>query len=277
MLRWAFSIVFFVFILGCQSSTTVKKTQKSAADNFGKVDVPGSGPLPVPPPSAQWTWAYSGSKGPDAWGGLMPEFSTCQSGQAQSPVDLIWKAPKLRNKLKLNYQEGRITLTNTGYAYRLNFEPQSTIEYDGKEYALEKAELRMPSEHTLSGKQVHGELQLYHRTTNGLRRAMVSLMIVRGKSSEWFQSFIDVAKTTAPYATNEVKRMNPQLLIPPTKTFYHYEGSLTHPPCVEGVQWFVFNTPIELSREQLLTLKKAYPQNNRPTQPLNGRSVVNHK
>ena len=65
-------------------------------------------------------------------------------------------------------------------------------------------------------------------------------------------------------------------LVPPQKTFYHYQGSLTTPPCTEGVEWVVFNTPVELSQQQIVAFRSRFPANARPPQPLNGRKVTNY-
>ena len=61
--------------------------------------------------------------------------------------------------------------------------------------------------------------------------------------------------------------------LPPKRGYYEFEGSLTTPPCSEGVRWFVLKQPVTLSQQQLDAFRKLYPRNARPTQPLNGRTV----
>src|SRR5690606_29233818 len=136
-------------------------------------------------------------------------------------------------------------------------------------YLLEKIEFRTPSEHQLSGNTLPAELQFYHRSPNGLKQAIISLFVVSGKGSEWFNKIWDLATKTPLYKSSATFRFNPAKLIPPRETFYHYEGSLSHPPCLEGVQWLVFNTPLQLSQQQIAALRSVYNNNNRPIQKLN--------
>ena len=225
---------------------------------------------------AKWAWSYQGERGPEQWASLNPEYSMCSSGKAQSPVNLKWSAPLSPSPLKIMFRPTDAVVSNTGTTFRLEFTPQSQIIANGQEYILEKAEFRSPSEHRLSGKKLPIEIQFYHRSPNGLRQAILSMFVVKGKESTWFDGFLNTAIQTPVNRSSASQRMALEKLIPSQQTFYHYQGSLTHPPCLEGVDWFVLNTPIQLSARQIAGLKALYQNNNRPLQKLNGRSIKNH-
>ena len=69
-------------------------------------------------------------------------------------------------------------------------------------------------------------------------------------------------------------KVNVDDLLPTTRTSYRYDGSLTTPPCSEGVKWFVMTTPVPLSAAQIAAFTALVKDNNRPVQPLNGRVVA---
>lgn len=246
---------------------------------------PPAEPLPAEPPAPApaeedkkdiWGWDYSGARGPESWGQLNPQYEMCSSGQMQSPINLVWSKPLGTNPLKISYKESDAVINNTGYTYRMELTPQSQVTYDGKEYILEKIEIRTPSEHQLSGRTLPMELQFYHRSPNGLKQAIISMFVVKGRGSAWFDKLWETAAAVPKFQSSPTFRFNPDQLIPPKHTFYYYEGSLTHPPCLEGVQWFVFNTPLQLSEEQIAKFKAMYNNNFRPIQPTNSRKIINH-
>jgi carbonic anhydrase len=200
----------------------------------------------------------------------------CASGSYQSPINLVWHRPKNDSPLRLNYTEGNATVMNAGYTLRVELTPQSSIRVQGMDYLLEKIEIRSPSEHQLSGNNMPMELQFYHRSSNGLKQAVISLFVINGRGSAWFDRLWDKTQQLPRFKSSPTFRFNPDQLVPPRQTYYHYQGSLTHPPCLEEVQWFVFNTPLQLSQEQIRAFRNLFGPNNRPVQPLNDREVSNH-
>jgi carbonic anhydrase len=222
-----------------------------------------------------WGWDYSGERGPENWSKLNRQYEMCESGKMQSPINLIWHKPESPNPLKMTYAEGSASLINTGYTFRMEMTPQSSIFYNGNEYLLEKIEFRTPSEHKLSGNQLPMEIQFYHRTSNGLKQAIISLLVVSGKGSAWFDRLWETVEGLPKFKSSKIFQFNPDQLIPPKQTFYQYEGSLTHPPCLEGVQWFIFNTPLQLSKEQIEKFRSLYSNNNRPIQNSTDRKIRN--
>ena len=255
---------FLILNLSCSSSGPIQETH---LDEPKKVE---------PTKTAQWEWAYKGEKGPKNWAKLNSQYSSCSEGQLQSPLNLTWTKPSQKNPLKINYHEGNTTISNTGYTFRLQMTPESHVVFNGEQYILEKIEFRTPSEHQLSGRSMPMEIQFYHRSPNGLKQAILSLFVISGnKEAEWFGKLWNAMTKTKAYQASPSFRFNPGNLIPPKQTFYHYVGSLTHPPCREGVKWFVFNTPLAISKEQIYAFKSIYNHNNRPIQPTHKRKIIN--
>lgn len=264
---------FWIFsFLGCKGKTVsevdfVKSLPPSKTQGPEEVKTHGINPL---------GWSYSGGDGPSSWGDLRADYELCSKGNEQSPVNLVFQDPNGKKSFSLGYQKGKASLSDSGYSLRVEFTPQSQMSFDGQEYILEKAEIRSPSEHTLSTKTLPLEIQMYHRTSNGLRRGIVSLMVVEGKASPAFEPLLRLLGGVNGQTPTSSVDFDPSVLIPPKKTFYQYRGSLTHPPCHEGIEWFVFNTPIQMSSEQIKAIKDFYSGNSRPAQSLNGRKVINY-
>lgn len=267
------SIAASVFLMSCASSSPVEEQSS---------ETPEEQPAPPPAPESEtkkdiWGWDYTdGPQGPGNWASLNPQYYMCSTGSSQSPVNLVWHRPKGGSPLKIQYTEGNATLMNAGYTMRIEMTPQSSISFNGIDYLLEKVEFRSPSEHQLSGNQLPMEIQFYHRSSNGLKQAVVSLFVITGRGSAWFDRVWEKNMALEKFKSSPTFRFNPDQLIPPRQTFYHYEGSLTHPPCLEEVQWFVFNTPLQLSKEQIDAFRQAFAQNNRPVQELNNREITNY-
>ena len=223
-----------------------------------------------------WAWDYTdGPQGPTSWASLNPQYAMCASGQQQSPIDLVWSKPVSPNPLTVNYRPSEVQVSNVGYTMRIDFPPQNQIIFKGMDYLLEKVEFRTMSEHSLSGNKLPMEIQFYHRTSNGLKQAILSLLVIQGKESSWFNQVWKSMMAAKKFQASKAFSFDPSKLIPPRQTFYHYQGSLTHPPCLEGVDWFVFNTPLQLSSQQIGMFMEMFRTNNRPTQSLNGRKVTN--
>lgn len=257
-------------LIGCSSTAKNHNTEESLSSNT-KVETASSSPQ-----SDVWGWDYEGERGPEHWSKLNPQYATCSAGTAQSPINLVWQKPSSPNPLKLNYVDSGVVATNAGYTYRMELTPESTLRFGEMDYVLEKIEFRSPSEHQLSGNIMPMEIQFYHRSSNGLKQAILSVFVVSGKGSAWFDTILAQMQGLPRFQSIDIGRFNPNQLIPPRQTFYHYEGSITHPPCLEGTQWFVFNTPLQLSQEQILAFRGLFPANNRPIQSTNGRKIFNY-
>lgn len=221
-------------------------------------------------------WTYEGDHGPQAWGDLKPEYGLCKNGVEQSPIDLVFKKPKTNRPIKVSYKESLVRVEDDGRTVKVHFEGGNTIEIEGQTFELQHAEFHTASEHTISGNRLPMELQLVHANPSG-ELAILGVILIEGPAHPIIETVWQNMPIQKEVEKEVNEKINPEDFIPQTRTYYNYTGSLTSPPCTEGVNWNVFNTPVTLSKEQILTFRQLYPSNNRPIQPLGPRKAVNYK
>jgi carbonic anhydrase len=220
-------------------------------------------------------WTYSGEQGPDHWADLNPSFSTCRSGHEQSPVNLAWRKPSKGRSLRFYYNETPAKIIDNGHTVQVNFSPGSKVDIDGKVFDLVQFHFHTQSEHTLSGKHFPLELHFVHKNDQG-QLAVVGVLFQLGKENPWIEKlWKEIPRTKEVETQLKHAAFTPANLLPEKTTHYHYMGSLTTPPCTEGVNWNVLNTPLEISAEQWSAFKKLYSENNRPVQELKSRKPAN--
>ena len=220
-------------------------------------------------------WGYEAENGPDVWAQLNPKYILCANGKHQSPIDLVNPTPEKLSPITYTYDSTTIlNIRNTGHTIEVAYPEGSWIEVDGARYQLLQFHFHAPSEHTVAGKPFDMEMHLVHKSEAG-NLAVVGVFIENGRENAEFTPIWDqLPSAPGESLHNEGVIFNAIDLLPGPKSTYHYEGSLTTPPCSEGVQWFVLTTPIEMSEAQIAAFKAIISDNNRPVQPLNGRKLL---
>lgn len=217
-------------------------------------------------------WDYKGSSGPDHWGSLSEAFRACRDGRQQSPIDI--SVPRTDSKLlpvRFNYKANDVTVRNLGYTVAADFPIGSYMEIEGDRYDLKQLQVRSPSEHKVAGLPYDLEIQLTHQSADG-STAMLGLLFVEGQESQALQP-IWRAMPHAPGAHPVPVTFDIADLLPRKRQFFTYQGSLTIPPCSEGIKWYVLVEPVELSPKQVDAFVRLASFNARPLQPLHGRRV----
>jgi len=219
------------------------------------------------------TWTYEGATGPQHWGDLDPKFAVCSKGRAQSPIDIAAPQGVNLTDLTFNYSPTTLNVINTGETIRINYDAGSSIVYNEITYNLVQFHFHHPSEHTINGKAFDLELHLVHQDSAG-NLAVVGVLITKGKADNpAYASIFDNLPAQA--GTKAVPtKLNVDDLLPKDRRYYTYLGSLTTPPCTQGVRWLLLTTPIELSQKQIDTFSTIFHLNARPVQPLNNRDVL---
>ena len=235
--------------------------------------------LPAPFSSyAQWRtpWSYEGDKGPAHWGALDPDYAVCGSGRAQSPIAIGTARKADLPALRFAYRAGSINIINNGYtAVRLDY-PAGNGNFlivGDKRYELTQFHFHRPSEEAIHGKTTDMVLHLMHQGSDG-KVVGVAVMLKEGRANPT----IDRLWKYMPQSAGKAHlipdvTIDPQNLVPTSTGYYRYEGSVTAPPCTEGVTWYVMKTPMEVSANEIAAFTKLYPHDVRPVQPLNGRVV----
>lgn len=216
-------------------------------------------------------WAYHGIEGPDHWAILTPYFSRCEAGTHQSPVNIdMSRTRPTGGELSLEYQSTMVQMVNNGHTIQVNVDPGSRARVKDRLYKLRQLHFHEPSEHHWEGKRFTMELHLVHQDPSG-HVAVVAVPMELGAENRTLAPFWNrLPKTVGvPLPTNG--SLNPVDLIPEARHYVSYEGSLTTPPCSEGVVWIVFQRPIQLSARQLEQFLEVCGDNARPIQALHGR------
>ncbi|EOC1304359.1 carbonic anhydrase family protein [Cronobacter dublinensis] len=221
-------------------------------------------------------WSYEGEGAPEHWGELEPDFSLCQKGMNQSPIDIDNTLKAHVVPLKTHYVDGPSLILNNGHTVQATLPEttQDSVTIDGVAYRLQQFHFHAPSENTLHGKHYDLEMHLVHKNAAG-ELAVVAVMFQTGAANaeleKLWQALPEHADASQPLTT----AIDINKLLPQDKTYYRFSGSLTTPPCSEGIAWLVVKHPLTLSAAQLDKFKQLmHHDNNRPVQPLHGRVVV---
>lgn len=223
-------------------------------------------------------WSYDGETGPLYWGKLDPSFASCEKGVEQSPVSIESSHLESDKKKKINvrYQPAAVTLMKNGHAVQAELSAlNNQLTLDGKKYKLLQFHFHHPSEHTIKGKRYPMEIHFVHQDSEK-RLAVLGVMVKEGRENEEISSLLKSLEH------NGEIMIDLKNLVPNQSKAFQYKGSLTTPPCTEGVRWAVLETPLELSREQIAIFRNIYQNNSRPLQPLHERKItigyfINHE
>lgn len=214
-------------------------------------------------------WGYEGEAGPAAWG---KEFPTCGLGKAQSPIDIKGPFEKATQSIKPDYKEGALKVVNNGHTIQVNVDPGSKLQIDKDSYDLLQFHFHRPSEEKVDGKPSAMVAHFVHKSAAG-KLAVVGVLLNEGAENATLNNVWAAApKKEGPEVVAKGTKINPGSLLPKTLNYYSFEGSLTTPPCSEGVTFYILKTPSTMAKAQI----DAFPfkSNARPVQPLNGRKIV---
>jgi carbonic anhydrase len=220
-------------------------------------------------------WTYAGETGAEHWGDLDPSFETCETGTHQSPVDLGTATGAPLADLDLQWHAGTATVVNNGHTVQIDLTGGGDLVLDGHPYHLAQFHVHAPSEHTVNGRSFPLEIHFVHKDDEG-KLAVVGVLVDTGAATEALAPVLAVHPEPGGAAVPVAGTFDPTALLPlaPLRIAYRYDGSLTTPPCSEGVAWSVLFGSITVSPEQLSAITSQLAEaNNRPVQPLDGRTV----
>jgi carbonic anhydrase len=229
-------------------------------------------------------WHYEGDEGPAHWGTVSTKFAACASGRAQSPINIVAPARHTTSdavmlkfppsSLRIIHHDHVADAINNGHTIQVNYSDGDTLTVGNSAYQLIQYHFHGPSEHTVDGRRFPMEMHLVHAGADG-QLAVIGVLIAEGAHNAAFDPIWAHLPATKGVENHlEQVTVDVDALLPIVRTTYRYDGSLTTPPCAEGVQWLVMTNPIELSKTQLSTFAAIFHGNNRPVQLLNGRTVM---
>jgi carbonic anhydrase len=218
-------------------------------------------------------WTYSGERGPEHWGELSKAFTTCSEGKSQSPIDIVDPIDADLDPIGLSDRGSTTAVLNNGHTLQVDVAPGNSLAIDGQVFELIQFHLHSPSEHRIEGELFALEVHFVHRNDRG-ELAVVAVLFREGPRSHG----IAMVESSAPAKAATSKPLDTSIadlkIMPENPTHYRYSGSLTTPPCTEGVRWFVVKEIGSVSGEQVEEFVKLIGEDARGPQPLNGRRVV---
>ena len=224
-----------------------------------------------PPPPA---WSYTGKDSPEHWGDISPVYATCRLGKNQSPVDLSTVEATADNSAKFHYEPLLYTVEHNGHTIQATpAESVQALHLGDKVFALKQFYFHTPSEHTFLSKYFPMEAHFVHQSEAG-ELAVLAVMFEEGKENPALAPLL-AKKLQAGEKEKLAEKLDVMPLFPEGQSHFRLNGSLTTPPCTEGVNWVVFKTAVNASKAQLDAMRNMIGQaNNRPVQPLNARLVI---
>jgi carbonic anhydrase len=222
-------------------------------------------------------WSYQGDDGPKHWGELSQAYARCRDGQNQSPVNLVADYHVGLPELVFEYKGTPLHETNNGHTIMVSAEPgRNFIAVPEKEwrYELKQGHFHSPSEHTIDGEHFAMEIHLVHTNEEG-KLLVVGVMVREGEENPMLNRIWSFMPEQVGDSTDSPLTVFEAGLLPPTRNYFSYDGSLTTPPCSEGVSWVVLRDPLTASAEQVARFQERVgPATNRPVQPQNARVIL---
>lgn len=220
-------------------------------------------------------WGYAGDIGPEHWAELKPEFRQCGIGTRQSPIDIRDSIKVDLTPIGFSYKPSGFSVIDTGRTLQVNMAAGNQLEVMGKRYALQQFHFHRPAEERINGRSFEMSAHLEHKDAEG-KLAILTVLFEQGPDDAK-QSVVQKVWANVPLEKHEALTGPGQLdlteLLPADKAYYTYMGSMTTPPCSEGVLWLVMRQPVVLSAAQLNVFARLYPMNSRPVQAGSGRLI----
>ena len=224
-------------------------------------------------PALEPHWGYGRKDGPAVWGQLSSDYALCAVGRCQSPIDIVGATQADVPAVAFHYQPMQLEVHNNGHTVEVASTNENWIEVGGARYELTQFHYHTPGEHTVAGRPFDMEIHLVHRNDEG-SLAVVGVLVRRGREHPVLDALAEHLPKPRESLVIEGQKVAASELLPEASRIFRYEGSLTTPPCSEGVRWYVFETHIEISDAGLAAFEAVLGKNNRPVQPLNGRELL---
>jgi len=217
-------------------------------------------------------WSYAGKGGPDAWAHLSPDNHACKSGKRQSPIDIGDGIRVDLEPIRFAYGPSAWSVLDTGHTVQVNIPEGASLSVMGRTYQLLQFHFHKPAEEKVNGRSYDMVAHFVHKDADG-RLAVLAVLMEQGPEHPLIQAVwnnlpLEQGMLVAPTSLLDLGK-----LLPENRDYWTYMGSLTTPPCTEGVLWMVMKQPLQISAEQIAIFGRLYPHNARPIQPSNNRLI----
>ncbi|MEM8695519.1 MAG: carbonic anhydrase family protein [Pseudomonadota bacterium] len=218
------------------------------------------------------SWTY---EDPASWGTVHEEYATCATGTAQSPINLVRADATVSEDvaLEINWESGPMIIDGAGYNSDLVAPEGGYITLEGQRYDFLQVHLHMPSEYAIEGEQPAGDIHFVHANEAG-ELAVIGVFMIEGEPNRALAAAFEEFSAEEGSQTLEGITFDPNALLPETRSFFRFPGSLTTPPCSEGVNWVFMSEPVTVSADQIAAYTDLYGNTARPVQPTGDREIL---
>ncbi|HWV18017.1 MAG TPA: carbonic anhydrase [Rhodocyclaceae bacterium] len=217
-------------------------------------------------------WSYEGKGGPEAWAHLSPDNHACNSGKRQSPIDIGDGIRVDLEPIQFAYVSSPWSVLDTGHTVQVNIPDGSAITVMGRRFQLLQFHFHKPAEERVNGRSYDMVAHFVHKDADG-NLAVVAVLMEKGPEHPLVQAVWNNLPLEQGMLVTPSSMLDLNKLLPEKRDYWTYMGSLTTPPCTEGVLWMVMKQPLQVSAEQIAIFGRLYPHNARPIQPSNNRLI----
>ena len=217
-------------------------------------------------------WSYEGETGPANWGKMNPDWAKCDSGARQSPIDIRDGMKVELESIAFDYHPSSFSVIDNGHTIEVSVGTGNYITIMNRMYELQQFHFHRPSEERINGRGFEMVVHLVHKDAEG-KLAVVAVMLERGKARNTIQTIWNNLPLEKKVAVTPSIVIDVADLLPQRRDYFTYLGSLTTPPCNEGVLWMVMKEPVQASAAQMALFSRLYPLNARPIQASSGRMI----
>jgi len=215
-----------------------------------------------------------GIEGPEHWGMLTEKYMTCETGDRQSPINItMTHHGEHQQNLVFHYQTSQLHEMNNGHTIQVSHSSGCRVDLNDRKYQLRQFHFHTPSEHHIEGKAFPMEMHLVHQDDRGQTLVIAAMLTV--------EKHIPVLSKLWTWLPEQIgKEISVPLdlrlgdILPHNTRHFSYDGSLTTPPCTEGIRWIVLEEPITVAQEDIDQFMHIIGPNARPIQPDNNRPIL---
>jgi carbonic anhydrase len=248
------------------------KARKVAEARKREAVIVAAAPPPPPPPARGTHWTYDGESGPGNWSKINVDWGKCSTGARQSPIDLRDGIKVDLEQITFDYHQSSFSEVDNGHTIMVTVGGGNFITVNNQTYELQQFHFHRPSEEKINGKGTEMVMHLVHKSAEG-KIAVVAVLLERGKAHPLMQTVwnnlpLEKLESVSPSVVLDLMEA-----LPAKREYYTFMGSLSEPPCTEGVLYIVMKQTMQASPAQMALFSRLYPFNARPVQPGNGRVV----
>jgi carbonic anhydrase len=248
------------------------KARKVADARKREAVIIAAAPPPPPPPARGTHWTYDGESGPGNWSKINVDWGKCSTGNRQSPIDLRDGIKVDLEQITFDYHQSSFTEVDNGHTIQVTVGTGNFITVNNQTYELQQFHFHRPSEEKINGKGTEMVMHLVHKSAEG-KLAVVAVLLERGKAHPLIQTVWNNLPLEKLESVSPTVVLDLMEALPAKRDYFTFMGSLSEPPCTEGVLYIVMKQVMQASPAQLALFSRLYPLNARPVQPGNGRVI----